>query len=60
MTVETHPTFPSSAEAEKTASLSMMPPDFGRATGQSTVFPEAEPRPQQTLPVQWPRVFPSL
>jgi len=58
MTVETLPTFPSAAETAKTTARSMMPRDFGRASGQRLVFPE--PEPQQAPPVRWPRVFPSL
>ena len=60
MTVETLPTFPSAAETAKTTARSMMPRDFGRASGQRLVFPEPEPQPQEAPPVCWPRVFPSL
>ena len=60
MTVETNSTFPSPGETAKTVLRSMSPPDLSHAPSQRLVFPEAKPRPQETPPVRWPRVFLSL
>jgi hypothetical protein len=60
MTFETHSTFPSSGESATTGLRSMMPPDLSRTQSQRLVFPEREPRPQESPPIRWNRVFPSL
>jgi len=60
MTVETLSTFPTSGETAPTTARLMMPRDFNRASCQRLVFPEPEPRLQESPPVRWPRVFPSL
>jgi hypothetical protein len=60
MAIETHPTFLSTGEPARMASLLIKPPDPNPTSIPRAAPQKAEQEPQELQPARWPRVFPSL